>query len=586
MTRGGSKSGTLASMKAEGWYGLALVVTFSFFLNILILASPIYSMQVFDRVLPSRSQYTLLFLSIFTVIAIVVLAALDILRAQALARIARWWAERTREPVLRASVLATLRGSSPAVHGLQDVGTVRGFIASSAPLPLFDAPWTPVFLAVLALLNPMIGLLAGGTALLLLALAVVNDVATRRAMNGVSEAQMQLANFAHVAIRHADTIQAMGMQGALGRRYGERNGLIQDANQRAADSSAILSGVSKFLRIGVQIAVMGLGAWLVLQNRLTAGGMIASSIILGRALAPVEQAIGAWRNLVAAMEAYRRTRQLLDLADAQEDVIALPSPAGHLGVEQLVYAAPNSDKPIVRGVSFAIEAGSALSVIGPSAAGKSTLCRLLAGSLRPSAGHVRLDRAELYRWDRADIGRHVGYLPQGVELFTGTVKENIARLGHIDDAAVVDAAVLAGCHEMILQLAQGYETNIGEAGTYLSGGQRQRLGLARALYGNPKLIVLDEPDAHLDDLGVHALVEAITKLRARRATVVVVTHRRELIRPTDYMLVLSAGKADLFGRTEEVVRELQRKRDEIDRSSVAGMGARPLRRPASSAQGV
>ena len=277
--------------------------------------------------------------------------------------------------MLKASVLATLRRSTPATHGLQDVGTVRGFIVSSAPLPLFDAPWTPVFLVVLAVLNPLIGLLAAATALLLLALAVANDVTTRRAMR-VLEAQMQLANFAHVAIRHADTIQAMGMQGALCRRYGERNGTIQEANQRAADSSAVLSGLSKFLRISVQIAVMGLGAWLVLQNRLTAGGMIASTIILGRALAPVEQAIGAWRNLVAAIDAYRRTRQLLEITDAQEDVIALPSPAGHLGVEQLVYAAPNADKPIVRGVTFAIEAGNALSVIGPSAAGKSTLCRL------------------------------------------------------------------------------------------------------------------------------------------------------------------------------------------------------------------
>ena len=226
-------------------------------------------------------------------------------------------------------------------------------------------PWTPVFLAMLAVLNPLIGLLAAATALLLLALGVANDVTTCRAMRGVSEAQMQLANFAHVAIRHADTIQAMGMQGALCRRYGERNGMIQEANQRAADSSAVLSGLSKFLRISVQIAVMGLGAWLVLQNRLTAGGMIASTIILGRALAPVEQAIGAWRNLVAAIDAYRRTRQLLEITDAQEDVIALPSPAGHLVVEQLVYAAPNADKPIVRGVTFAIEAGNALSVIGP-----------------------------------------------------------------------------------------------------------------------------------------------------------------------------------------------------------------------------
>jgi len=549
----------------QAWYGVTVVAVFSFFLNLLVLVSPIYSMQVFDRVLPSRSVSTLVFLTLFTTLAILVLGALDALRNQAMNRIARWWDEYTRPKVLAASVTATVQGGRPVSHGLQDLQTVRGFIASSAPIPLFDAPWVPFFLIVLTLLNPWLGVLALVSGVLLFGLAVLNDILSKKSMAGVSDAQLHLNSAAARAIRNADTIQAMGMHRALTDRYLSYNRVIQDALQVSGDRGSIVGGIAKFIRIMAQTGVMGIGAWLVLKNELSSGGMIAASILLGRALAPVEQAIGAWRSLLSAREAHKRIKALVATASQEEDeAVNLRSTRGNVHVENLSYVPPNSTKPIIRGVNFAIEAGTTLTIVGPSAAGKSTMCRLLVGSLKPSAGHVRLDGADLYRWSRDDIGNHLGYLPQEVELFGGTVKENIARLGEVDEQAVTQAALLAGCHDMILRLPKGYETDVGDSGAYLSGGQRQRIGLARAIYRMPSLLVLDEPDSHLDDLGVHALVNAITELKRAGSTIIVVTHRQSLIRPTDKMLLLSAGKVELFGDTQEVRAELQRRLAALD----------------------
>ena len=409
------------------------------------------------------------------------------------------------------------------------------------------------------------GIIALVSAIVLFTLAVLGDIVSRRSMRGVSDAQVMLSSAAMRAIRNADTIQAMGMHSALNNRYLSYNTAIQKALLLSGDRGSIISGAAKFVRIAAQMGVMGLGAFLVLQNSLTSGGMIAASIILGRALAPVEQAIGAWRSLVAAREAYARLKVLIDLADEQEEVIDLMAPAGVVSIENLTYLPANSMKPIIKNVSFNLEPGSAMAVIGPSAAGKSTLCKLLIGSIKPSAGNVRLDGADLYRWNRDDIGNHVGYLSQAVELFGGTAKENIARLGEVDDAAVTQAAVLAGCHEMILGLPEGYETDLGDAGAYLSGGQRQRIGLARAIYRAPRLIVLDEPDAHLDDVGVHALIQAIDVLRRHGSTVIVVTHRQPLIRPCNKMMVLSAGQLQMFGDTKDVAAELQRQMNAVQK---------------------
>lgn len=564
------KRGKVGAVLRQSRYGMAVVGIFSFFLNILVLVSPIYSMQLFDRVLPSRSQQTLVFLTLFSVFAITVLALLDALRVQALNRIARWWDETVRKDVFTASILTSLRSGTPVMHGLQDLHTLRTFIASSGPLPLFDAPWVPFFLLVLFLLHPWLGLLSLTTAIILLGLAVLNDVITRRALAGVSEAQMKLTSSASLALRNADTIQAMGMHDALEGRLLEQNSAIQRSIATSADRGAWVAAVSKFVRISVQIGIMGLGAWLTLGNQLTAGGMIAASIILGRALAPIEQSIGLWRNFISARESYNRITALIAVADDEEEVMSLSPPAGRISVEQLSYAVPNTNKLIVKGIQFELEPGTALAIIGPSAAGKSTLCRLLAGSLRPSSGHVRLDGADLYRWSRADVGRHVGYLPQSVELFAASVKDNICRLGVPDDAAVEIAAVFAGCNEMIRRLPNGYETNIGDAGAYLSGGQRQRIGLARAVYGSPRLIVLDEPDSNLDDEGVSALVNAIGTLRSQGTSIIVVTHRPALVRACNKMMLIANGKLEAFGDTVDVQKELRTRQDQLRRSRAAG----------------
>ncbi len=566
----------MKAARKQAIYGIAVVGFFSVFLNLLVLASPIFSMQLFDRVLPSRSLTTLAYFTLFTLFAIGAMSYLDSLRSRALARIARWYDESTREAVLAASIQETLRNGAPNGQGIADLQTLRTFISSSGPIPLFDAPWVPLYFSVLMILHPLIGLvsLCAGGALLLLAL--INDIVTRKAMRGVAEKQNRLSGAAALAIRHADTVQAMGMQQALQTSYLSENRDVQQALQKATERGAAISGFSKFVRVGVQSGIMALGAWLVIDNKLTSGGMIAASIIMGRALAPIEQAIGAWRNLFSAREAYARLLPLVTQARLEERTTSLPPPKGDLSVEGLTFVPPNMTKPVVHNVSFALDPGLAMSIIGPSGGGKSTLCRLLIGSLKPSAGHVRLDGADLYRWNRNEIGSHVGYLPQAVELFSGTVAQNIARLGEVDDQAVVRAADLAGCHDMILRLPKGYETSIGDAGAYLSGGQRQRIGLARAIYGDPRLIILDEPDSHLDDIGLGALIGAINDLKKKGSTVIIVTHRQALIRPTDRMLVLAAGKLELFGDTQQVRRELQLRLEAKTRGVESGANISPV----------
>lgn len=553
----------------DAWFGVAVVALLSIFLNLLILVSPVYTLQLFDRVLPSRSFTTLAYLTLFATTAIVALGALDALRSRALSRIASWWDEENRPKVLSASVLATLQSGNPVTYGMQDLQTVRQFVASSGPVPLFDAPWVPFFIFVLFILHPYLGVLALVSAIILFTLAVLNDIVARRSLQGVSDAQVLLNSAAMRAVRNADTIQAMGMHDALNNRYLSYNTAIQKALLVSGDRGSVISGTAKFVRISAQIGIMGIGAYLVLQNSLTAGGMIAGSIILGRALAPVEQAIGAWRSLIATREAHARLQSLINIADEQEEVIDLMAPSGRISVENLSYVPANSLKAIIKGMSFELTPGSAMAIIGASAAGKSTLCKLLIGSLKPSAGNVRLDGADLYRWNRNDIGNHVGYLSQAVELFSGTAKENIARLGEVDDKAVTDAAVLAGCHEMILGLPKGYETDLGDAGAYLSGGQRQRIGLARAIYRSPRLIVLDEPDAHLDDIGVHSLIQAIAVLRKQGSTIIVVTHRQPLIRPCNKMMVLNSGRIELFGDTSDIAAQLNQRMKEAGQQQPA-----------------
>jgi ATP-binding cassette, subfamily C, bacterial exporter for protease/lipase len=368
---------------------------------------------------------------------------------------------------------------------------------------------------------------------------------------------MANAAFAATAVRNADVVHAMGMQSAVVARHDARQSEINAGSQRGAERSALITGASKAVRVGVQIAMLGLGAWLVTQGQLTAGGMIAAAIILGRALAPLEQAIGSWRSFTAAREAQGRIRSLLAAMPPAREPTALPAPTGRLEVEGVSLVLPGQDRPVLRTVSFALKAGSVMAVVGPSAAGKSSLCRLLVGSWGPSAGHVRLDRANLEHWRSEDRRRYIGYLPQGIELFGGTVRDNIARLGEASDEAVVEAAQRAGCHDMILRLPKGYDTEIGEGGAFLSGGQRQRIGLARALLGTPRLVVLDEPNSNLDQQGESALIAAISEIKQTGATVVLVSHRFAMMRVVDAIAVLRDDSLEKFGPRDQVLADLQ-----------------------------
>ena len=545
------------AMLRQAGFGVGLIALLSGGVNLLILVSPIYMFQVFDRVLLTFRVETLIYLSAVAGACIVALGVFDALRGVAVARLGRWWDDTARPDLLDAS-LAAARTRGPNVGAtLQDLQQVRSFVGGPSLLPFFDAPWAPLFIAVIFLLHPILGLIALASAIVLMCFAVANDVFSRQSRTGISGDQMANGIFAATALRNADVVHAMGMQPAVVALHDKRQNGINAAGQVGAERTAIITGASKAVRIGVQVAILGVGAYLVTLGELTAGGMIAASIILGRALAPVEQGIGAWRGFTQAREAQSRITALLKAVPATPEPTALPAPTGRLSVENVSLALPGQDKPVLRQVSFALEPGSVMAVVGPSAAGKSSLCRLLVGSWRPTAGHVRLDGAELGQWRAEDRGRYIGYLPQSIELFGGTVSDNIARLGPADDAAVIEAARIAGCHDMILRLPKGYDTEIGEGGAFLSGGQRQRIGLARALFGRPRLVVLDEPNSNLDQEGESALIAAIAEIKRQGATVVLVSHRFAMMRVVDMIGVLQGGTMEKFGPRDRMLQELQ-----------------------------
>ncbi|HET8727275.1 MAG TPA: type I secretion system permease/ATPase [Alphaproteobacteria bacterium] len=540
--------------------GFLMVGVFSLFLNLLMLVSPIYMMQVFDRVLSSGRTETLLYLTVIAAMALIVLAALEALRSTVLNRISGWLDRQLGSPLIASSLASALRGSAQGAQPLRDLSQIRSFIGGNGILPLFDAPWAPVFILILWWMHPWLGALALGAAIVLFGLALANDLTTRRALKEANHLSVAAYGQAEAAVRNAEVVQAMGLLPALLGRWRDRNAVVLERQSAAAERSALIVGCSKFTRLFVQIAILGVGAYLVLEAELTAGGMIAGSILLGRALAPVEQAIGAWKSLVSARTSYDRLQSLLQATPEKPAAMRLPEPRGDLAVEKLVFVPPRGTKPVLKQVSFELPAGQSMGIIGPSAAGKSTLCRLLVGTWPPSAGNVRLDSADVHSWDREDFGRHVGYLPQDVELFAGTVKDNIARMGEATDEDVVAAARLANVHELILNLPDGYETEIGDQGAVLSGGQRQRIGLARALFGNPKLLVLDEPNANLDSEGEAALTRTIAALKERGTTIVMVAHRPSILAHIDKLLVLRDGMVEMFGARDQVLERFGRPR--------------------------
>lgn len=535
------------------WRVLLAAAAVSGGINVLQLAPVIYMYQIYDRVLSTQHVETLVALTIVVVLGLVLLAALDGARNVVGQRLGAWLERSLAGPLLHATVhgaplVATARGA----QALRDLATVRGAIGQMM-WPLLDAPWTPIFFFIAFLIHPLLGTIGLIGGLMLLGLAITNELLTRRAILRSGTAQIAAIGDADAAVRNADALLAMGMLPAWLRIWQHQREAASRPYSDAIVRSGIISAAAKAVRLALQVALLGVGAWLVIQHELTAGAMIATSFIVARALAPFEMAIASWRGLVGAQSAWKRLAALLVAAPRTSATIRLPRPHGNLVVDKITYLPPGAREPILKQISFAAKGGEMVAMIGPSGAGKTTLARLIVGSLSPNAGAVRLDGGAIGNWAPGDRAQYVGYLPQDVELFNGTVRDNIARFTEAEDEAVVAAARLAGAHDTILSLPQGYATPIGPAGMALSGGQRQRIGLARAVFGDPRLVVLDEPNSNLDPSGEAALIEAVQRLKAGGVTVICVAQRAELIVQADQILRMSQGQVDAFGSRDEIL---------------------------------
>jgi len=551
---------------------------FSFFINMLLLVPTIYMLQIYDRVLTSRNELTLWFITLIMLGMYLLLGAIEGVRSRLLVRAGMRFDDSLNKRVFTAAFEQNLRaGNASAGQALVDLTNIRQFVTSAGVLAFFDAPWAPIFIAVIFYIDPMLGWFSIGATIVLVSLALVTELATRRPLADANGAAMNSNRFADDNLRNAEVIDAMGMLPDLRRRWLARHENHLILQSVASDRAGFISSATKFVRLSVQSLILGLGALLAIEGKITPGAMIAGSILLGRALSPVDLAINTWKALVSARASYQRLDEMLARFPARGTGMSLPAPKGELRVENLMATAPGSQALILRGFSFAISPGEIVAVIGPSASGKSTLARLLVGVWPPASGKVRLDGADVYLWNKDELGQYVGYLPQDIELFDGTIAENIARFSEIDPEKVIEAARRAGVHEMILRFPKGYDTPIGRGGSFLSGGQRQRIGLARSLYGNPSLVVLDEPNSNLDEAGEAALVQAVMELKSHGKTVIVITHRTSIIGVVDKILFLREGQLQLFGPRQEVLATLLRAQQQAAQQPAAqGPAAQPI----------
>lgn len=529
---------------------------FSLAINLLYLATPLYMLQVYDRVVPSASVVTLVMLTIALLAALFALAALDVIRTAILARVGvrldRLLAARVVTAVIDAA--ASFGGARSQL--LRDFDTFRQYVAGAGINAIFDLPWAPIYIVVIFMLHPILGAFALGCTVVLLAMALINERLVRPAINQSNEAAARNYSFTEMSLRNSEVVRAMGMTEGLLNRWRRDRDRMMKWQVIAGDRGATVSGIIRFLRLSMQSLILGLGAYLVIERVVTPGAMFAAGLLLGRALQPIEQIVGSWRGLITAREAMARIRLVLAANPIPPARLELPRPQGQISVEHLSYVLPQSTRPILRNVTFRVEPGEAIGIIGPSGAGKSTLIRQIVGILTPSAGSVRLDGAEVGTWPRASIGQYLGYLPQDIELFSDSVAANICRFGQAPDETLIKASQLAGVHEMILRLPDGYETWVGEGGAVLSGGYRQRIGLARAVFGSPSVVVLDEPSSNLDTDGDTALADCMFALKKNRVTVLIVSHRPATIAMVDKILLLVDGGVEAFGPRAEVLARL------------------------------
>ena len=575
MNKGDTRSGQseLRAARRQSRWLFASVFAFSIFVNLLMLTGPIFMLQVYDRVLGSRSEATLVALFGLMTFMFLMMGVLDYVRGRVMTRIGARFQESLDRRVFTAAMrkLAVMPNDPLAAAAQRDLEAVQRLLASPVFLALFDIPWTPLFLAAIFVFHPWLGWLAIFSGVLLIVVSLLNQSSTRKPMSESSQTATLAERYADQIKTEAELIQSLGMRGASFDRWQQARGRALRGAVDVSDTGGLYTTLSKTLRQFLQSAMLGLGAYLVLQGALTPGAMIAGSILMGRALAPIEMAVGQWALVQRAQEGWGRLSQLLSQVPPEPTRTALPKPRALLEAQQITVVPPGEQQAALRMVSFRLEPGQAMGVIGPSGAGKSTLARTLTGVWRPAGGKVRLDGATLDQYDSDVLGSYIGYLPQRVTLFDGTIADNIARLQPTpNDEMVIAAARKAAAHDMILQLPDGYNTRVSAVGSRLSGGQIQRIGLARALYGDPIILVLDEPNSNLDNEGSNALNAAIRTMKAAGKSILIMAHRPAAIQECDVLLVLEDGMRKAFGPRDQVLREMVKNHTDIISASSPG----------------
>lgn len=530
---------------------------FSAVINLLMLVPSFYMLEVYDRVLGSRNEITLLMLTLMMLGLYVLISVLEHIRSMVVIRVGGRLDDFLNNRVYTAAFEQNLKKSGVnAGQALQDLTVIRQFVTGNGLFAFFDAPWFPIYMLVIFLFNVWMGVFALISVFILVGLAWVNELVSKKALGEANTIAVNSSNIATNNLRNAEVIEAMGMLPNLRARWFEMHKKFLALQAEASQRAAAVSAITKFVQISVQSLILGLGALLVIQGSVTGGAMIAGSILLGRALSPVQMIIGVWKQWRGVVSSYERLLNLLMSNPPRKAGMSLPAPLGNISLEAVTAAPPGTQNVVLKGVTFALNAGDVLGIIGPSGSGKSTLARLLVGVWPSAMGTVRIDGADVYRWNKDELGPSMGYLPQDIELFAGTISENIARFGEVSPEKVIKASQMAGVHDMILHFPQGYDTQIGDAGSGLSGGQKQRIGLARALYGDPSVLVLDEPNSNLDDSGEMALTRAILAMRQAGKTVIIISHRPSILQTTNKLLLLRDGIVQAFGPTDQVLKAL------------------------------
>ena len=556
----------------------AFVMTgfFSMFINILMLVPTLYMLQLYGRVVTSRSQETLIMLTGIVVILFITLGLLEIIRSRILIRISNKMDKQLNQRIFDALFkLAEKYPSKASATALSDLTQIRQFMTGNGLFAFFDAPWLPIYVAVLFMFHPDYGYFSLIAIVILLTITTLNEYSTKGKLKQANSFNSEAMMYVNSNLRNAEVIHAMGMKDDIRARWQEKHFNFLNAQSTASASASIWANTSKITRMMLQSLMLGLGGYLAITNEVNSGMMIAGSIMLGRALAPLDLMVNTWKQFSGARTSYVRLNKLLNDFPKEKEYMELPAPTGELILERIVVVPPNGKEPSIKGISMVVNRGDIVGIIGPSAAGKSSLARAILGLWPLHNGKVRLDKADISQWDKVALGKYIGYLPQDIELFQGTVSENIARFGKIDPKKIVEAAQKASVHEMILKLPDGYDTKIGVGGSSLSGGQRQRIGLVRAIYNNPVLVVLDEPNSNLDELGEQGLIQAINALKANGSTVIIITHRPSILQVTNKLVFMKNGLLEMYGTTNEVWAKLRG-----NQSTKPQTKAKPQNRPA------